>query len=69
MPAPPSVLADPPSASTILLAPSRRTARTASPTPAEEERSGARAPSGSVCSPQVFATSTTAVVPSNATVA
>ena len=66
MPAPPSVLADPPSARTIRFASSCSAARMASPSPAEEAASGASVPPGRVCRPQVLATSTTAVTPSKA---
>ena len=66
MPTPPSVLADPPSARTIRFASSRSASWMASPRPAEEAESGAGVSFFRVCSPQVLATSTTAVTPSKA---
>ena len=66
MPAPPSVLAEPPSASTIRWGPRRSSEMMAWPRPWLVASSGASFPSGRVCRPQVLATSMTAVVPSNA---
>ena len=66
---PPSVLALPPNASTILAGLRLRANRTASPKPRLEAFSGSSFPSGRSARPQVLATSTTAVVPSNAMLA
>ena len=69
IPMPPSVLALPPRARTILAGLRLRANRTASPKPRLEALSGSRVPPGRSPSPQVLATSTTAVTPSNAMLA
>jgi hypothetical protein len=68
-PAPPSVLAEPPRARTIRRAPRSTTWPRAWPAPVVVAASGASRPPGRVCSPQVLATSMTAVVPHTASVA
>src|SRR6478672_3947468 len=63
---PPSVLALPPSARTILAGLRLRANSIASPKPRLEALKGSSWPAGRSARPQVLATSTTAVVPSNA---
>ncbi|GAA3038264.1 hypothetical protein GCM10020000_15550 [Streptomyces olivoverticillatus] len=61
MPAPPSVVALPPTPSTIVRAPASSAARTSSPVPYVVAVRGARTPWGSRRSPDASAISTTAV--------
>ncbi len=65
-PAPPSVVATPPTPSTIRLAPIRSAARISSPTPRLVAVSGASSPGGSSVSPHACAASMTAVPSSSA---
>ncbi len=66
MPAPPSVVALPPTPNTIVRAPASSAARSSSPEPYVEEVSGAKTPLGRRCSPLASAISTTAVSPRTA---
>ena len=69
MPAPPSVVALPPTPNTIVRAPASSAARSSSPEPYVDAVSGAKTPAGSRCSPLASAISTTAVSPRSANAA
>ncbi len=69
MPAPPSVVALPPTPNTMVRAPASSAARSSSPEPYVEAVSGAKTPAGRRCNPLASAISTTAVSPLSANAA